>query len=146
MVFHQHAVERSRAQLAKGTPWIAGQNADTGQWSLRVGNHARLDKRHGCALWMEKVSGEQQNVENREPAANRGFPVAARIPGKTEARLEIAGRGVGEKRGNPGAARLSSYRGKGRFRGPALGQWGVEGGEGGQLAVHLIRHGCHLVA
>src|SRR2546427_1816349 len=123
MTFHQRAVERIRTHLAVGAPGSTGQNADAGQWSLLVVHHARQEKRRGYSLWMEEVSGQRQNAENREPAANRGFSVAARIPGKAESRLENEGGWFGVKRrGHPGAARPYRYRGNGRNRRPALRQ------------------------
>src|SRR5438876_11274938 len=97
MTFHQRAVERIRTHLAVGAPGSTSQNADARQWSLLVVHHARQEKRRGYALWLEEVSGQRQNVENREPAANRGCSVAARSPGKAASRLETEGGRIAEK-------------------------------------------------
>src|ERR1700692_3963662 len=88
--FHIRAVEPIYSNLAEGTPWSAGQNADSGELlSRRRGNNAVEEKRGLYAFLGVKVSGQQQNVEDRVAATNGRFPVAARIPGKPEPRLKI---------------------------------------------------------
>src|SRR5260370_20272228 len=112
--------ERISSNLLECTVCIGGQNADTIA-RRKVRNNAHEEKRRLYALLGVEVSRQRQNVKDREAATNGRFPIAARIPSKTESRLKIKHGGVRVIRGRPGAARLSDYGGKGRIRRPAVG-------------------------
>src|SRR5579864_1515883 len=93
--FHVRAVERIYADLAEGTLWIGGQNADSGErFSRRTGNNAVEEKRRLYAFLGVEISRQQQYVEDRVATTNGRLSIATRIPGKAESRLKIKSGGV----------------------------------------------------
>src|SRR5258706_13823695 len=62
------------------------------QSGRRIGSND-LKRRSGGGIQTELI-GQRKHIENAESSADRGFTILPRVPGNTDARFEIFGRGV----------------------------------------------------
>src|SRR4029077_2730893 len=104
--------------LGEGAGWICTKNANA---VGRLANGAYQEERSLYTLLGVEKSRQRKYVKDREATANGHLAIAARIPGKTDARLKIMLRRVRVIGSHPGAAWRSEYEGLVRIGRTAVG-------------------------